>query len=411
MNFEPQKFFIGLVDFFSILMPGALLAYLGKDWVVAVLIGSMKFQLDGAESWMVFLFASYLLGHFVFLLGTRLDDWIYDPLRKCTDWGQIDRLAKGKSLSARGLRALAASSWFFKGNADAAVMQAQRIKARALRTLSAEDAINAYQWCKARLSKEHPAGLVAVQRFEADSKFFRSFVVVLLVLVLIYAFEREGRIQMTACAGFLLLALWRYVDQRFKATQQAYWFIIMLEGMKDSSSRDVLPGHRPDGLTHAGGVVFRKCGEAVEYLLVQASKVRTEWVLPKGHLEPGEALRETAVREVKEETGQWARVTQWIEDLQLGADADSHMVRFYLMEAAEDEEREKKKNKKKPWPAENRQHRWLERPKALVEASFDETRSLLEAADKLRRKMEPDEEGNGNGNGNGERKWGHSTGP
>jgi hypothetical protein len=28
MNFEPQQFFIGLMDFFSILLPGALLAWL-----------------------------------------------------------------------------------------------------------------------------------------------------------------------------------------------------------------------------------------------------------------------------------------------------------------------------------------------------------------------------------------------
>lgn len=28
MNFDPQKFFIGLMDFFSILLPGALLTYL-----------------------------------------------------------------------------------------------------------------------------------------------------------------------------------------------------------------------------------------------------------------------------------------------------------------------------------------------------------------------------------------------
>ena len=28
VNFEPQKFFIGLMDFFSILLPGALLTYL-----------------------------------------------------------------------------------------------------------------------------------------------------------------------------------------------------------------------------------------------------------------------------------------------------------------------------------------------------------------------------------------------
>ena len=28
MNFDPQKFFIGLMEFFSILLPGALLTYL-----------------------------------------------------------------------------------------------------------------------------------------------------------------------------------------------------------------------------------------------------------------------------------------------------------------------------------------------------------------------------------------------
>ena len=99
MNFEPQKFFIGLVDFFSILMPGALLAYLGKDWAGSVLLGQPGFRLDGAEAWMVFLFASYLLGHFAFLLGTLLDV-PYDWLRKCTYLGQIEkRLAKGKRLS------------------------------------------------------------------------------------------------------------------------------------------------------------------------------------------------------------------------------------------------------------------------------------------------------------------------
>jgi hypothetical protein len=31
MSFEPQKFFVGLIDFFSILLPGALLTFLVKD--------------------------------------------------------------------------------------------------------------------------------------------------------------------------------------------------------------------------------------------------------------------------------------------------------------------------------------------------------------------------------------------
>ena len=33
MNFDPQKFFIGLMDFFSILLPGALLTWLLMDEV------------------------------------------------------------------------------------------------------------------------------------------------------------------------------------------------------------------------------------------------------------------------------------------------------------------------------------------------------------------------------------------
>src|ERR687890_103800 len=109
MDFEPQKFFIGLVDFFSVLMPGAVLAYLGKDWAGSELLHRDGFPLDGAERLVVFLFASYLVGHFVFLLGAFLDEWVYDPLRRATTLGQIGRLAQGKSLRPRWLRRLAQS--------------------------------------------------------------------------------------------------------------------------------------------------------------------------------------------------------------------------------------------------------------------------------------------------------------
>lgn len=40
-------------------------------------------KLDGAEAWAAFMFASYLLGHLVFLLGSWLDG-IYDWLRDRT---------------------------------------------------------------------------------------------------------------------------------------------------------------------------------------------------------------------------------------------------------------------------------------------------------------------------------------
>jgi 8-oxo-dGTP pyrophosphatase MutT (NUDIX family) len=367
MNFEPQKFFVGLVDFFSILMPGALLAYVAKPYAGPLLSG----PLDSAEKWLVFLFASYLLGHFSFLVGALLDELLYDRLKDCTYLGQIRRLAAGKSPHARQLQALAA--WLFGPDADAAVILAQRIKARALQPLAAEQAINAYQWCKARLSKEHPEGLVAVQRFEADSKFFRSLVIVLLLLLLTFVIQRRPTPAVICFAG-LVPALWRYVEMRFKATQQAYWFIITLEAMKASAP---MPAQDHGGLTHAGGIVFSTHDGITSYLLVQAEQDRKQWVLPKGHIEPGEKPRETAVREVKEETGHWAKVKGWIGDEFFERTKERTLVRFYLMELAGLPEQ-------KSWPAENRGQCWLPLEKAKEQASFPETRTLLEQAEAAR---------------------------
>ena len=53
----------------------------------------------------------------------------------------------------------------------------------------------------------------------------------------------------------------------------------------------------------AGGIVWRRNRQTkeVEILLIQDSKNR--WTIPKGHIEEGESARDTAEREVREETG------------------------------------------------------------------------------------------------------------
>ena len=55
-------------------------------------------------------------------------------------------------------------------------------------------------------------------------------------------------------------------------------------------------------LTHAGAVVFRKRESQIQYLVVSSSD-GLNWVLPKGHIDPGETPEIAALRELAEEAG------------------------------------------------------------------------------------------------------------
>lgn len=86
----------------------------------------------------------------------------------------------------------------------------------------------------------------------------------------------------------------------------------------------------------AGGIVVR--GQTV---LLLSKWALNEMVLPKGHIEPGETARETALRETREETGyQHLRI---LADLGTRrADfihADTHVIRdetYFVMELLDD---------------------------------------------------------------------------
>src|SRR5438094_8804569 len=59
--------------------------------------------------------------------------------------------------------------------------------------------------------------------------------------------------------------------------------------------------------TSAGGVIYRIQQGQIQTALIH---VRKRWRLPKGHVEEGERIGQTAVREVREETGLQGRLDQ-----------------------------------------------------------------------------------------------------
>ncbi|MFQ5903514.1 MAG: NUDIX hydrolase [Candidatus Binatia bacterium] len=62
----------------------------------------------------------------------------------------------------------------------------------------------------------------------------------------------------------------------------------------------------------SGGIVYRRHKGVIEVALI---RVRNRWCLPKGHVEKGEGVQETALREVREETGLEGRAVAKLGDI------------------------------------------------------------------------------------------------
>jgi hypothetical protein len=202
MNFDPQEFFIGLMDFYSIVLWGALLTSLPTGGVGPVVLGDRYGKLDGAQGWAALLFASYLFGHLDFLLGSRLDGF-YEWARRYTLNAQITLLARrDRLLPCLGRAAICL---VFTRERNSVVPRAAKVKQQAHGALQAKDAVNTFQWSEVWLSFKSPASIAIVQRFEADSKFLRCFTVVLLLLLTAWPWQHHWPLAIIPVVLVLLL--------------------------------------------------------------------------------------------------------------------------------------------------------------------------------------------------------------
>ena len=84
----------------------------------------------------------------------------------------------------------------------------------------------------------------------------------------------------------------------------------------------------------AGGLVVRRM-RGRPYIAAVRVKQGTVLALPKGHIEPGESGAETAVREVREETGLDSRLVEKLDDIRYWYTRDGarvlKVVSFFLL--------------------------------------------------------------------------------
>ncbi len=198
MSVKPGDFFIGLVDFFAILLPGAIFTFLLWDVGETVLSSSLPPLDSSAKAWTAFVVASYVLGHALHQAGSVLD---------------------------RSYDALYVKGWKRRKGEERLLTRTREL----MRGMLGGDATmtSAYSWAGSYVRTASDAATRELERMGAESKFFRSLALVLafaLVTFVVRGLCKEA-------AGALLLtafSYWRFCRRRWDASQTAYEYFILL---------------------------------------------------------------------------------------------------------------------------------------------------------------------------------------
>ena len=195
---KPSEFYIGVLDFFAILLPGAIvtaiLVPVYGDFIVWPLIAPLN---GDTGKWVTFLIFAYFAGHLIFLLGSYID-YLYNVLReRFNPYGN-----------------------------ESAFRCATRIR-DSLVDESEQKALNTFQWSRSVLISICPMAAEDVHRLEADSKFFRSLLVVCMLASLAFFFG-DRPIEGWVASILVAPCFARYYERRLKSTTQAYMHIVTL---------------------------------------------------------------------------------------------------------------------------------------------------------------------------------------
>ena len=208
MKYSLTDFFTSIVYVFVIFMPGGIflvsLLYLFPS--LRCEIGTLLIGESG--TWLLFIAASYLIGHLISLVGKSLEDWCWDRHNKI-DYPELNIVV-------------------------------QSILKEMIPAQLVQDG-NTRRWAAAILRQKEPPSYREVERRDADRRFFRNICVVLVLIsvlsLLYYLFgHQEPREQLMVISlssfALVILSYFNLKDQNQKYTKTVYESLIAMQPPK-----------------------------------------------------------------------------------------------------------------------------------------------------------------------------------
>lgn len=220
---------IGLINFLSILLPGAIATILVLHAIPEINRLFDGLPQDPVFAWTGFFAAAYFSGHLIFLAGSWLDP-IYDAIRRRRAPDTEDTRDKS-SLWDRvaDLLFVPRLPWMKKPRPEMVVQAYRVVDDLRKNVLSPNEvsATNSFQWCRALLIQNCGAAHKDIEVHEADQKFFRSLVILSMAAALGATIMQDwlyvGVSLIAAVASFM-----RYYNRRLKTVTLAYIHVITL---------------------------------------------------------------------------------------------------------------------------------------------------------------------------------------
>ena len=234
---NPGNLFIGVIDFFAVLVPGVI--------AVTLLAEAMGEDLEHAGNILLagLITGGWVLGHVLHGLGSWLDLLLYDPLFKPSDPPATGPQPPEKN-------GLFGSTFHKNDRLHHLAIEITDYPGKQQQTGEATSAGvpgGMYQWARAWLNSHSPESTSILDRLEADSKLFRTLAVLFLIAIPILIArpflslppaikvprwwqlmaDHRAALIILAIAG-VLFSLWRYCDLRNKMIRQCYLNYVQL---------------------------------------------------------------------------------------------------------------------------------------------------------------------------------------